>query len=229
VLQRGIDLLGPIFTQLYGQAEAPLAITCLQPWEHTPERLASAGKPYTFVEVDIRDAEGRSLGPGEVGEVLTRGPHTMDHYWRRPEATAQTKEPDGWLHTGDIGRWDEQGYLYLLDRRHDVIISGGFNVYPREVEDVLLSHPAVVEAAVVGIPDEKWGERVTAAVVLRSPADPEEIRAFCTDRLAGFKRPKVVEIWPELPTSPVGKSLRREVRDRMLAAQRGEAPRREDS
>ena len=217
VLQRGLDLLGPVFTQLYGQAEAPLAITCLQPWEHTPERLTSAGKPYTFVEVDIRDAEGRSLGVDEVGEVHTRGPHTMDHYWRRPEATAETKEADGWLHTGDIGRWDADGYLHLLDRRHDVIISGGFNVYPREVEDALLAHPAVVEAAVVGLPDEKWGERVTAAVVVRTDAEPDEIRDFCADRLAGFKRPRTVEIWPDLPTSPVGKSLRREVRDRMLA------------
>jgi acyl-CoA synthetase (AMP-forming)/AMP-acid ligase II len=217
VLQRGIDLLGPVFAQLYGQAEAPLAITCLQPWEHTPERLASAGKPYTFVEVDVRDREGRSLGVDEVGEVLTRGPHTMDRYWRRPEASADTKEPDGWLHTGDIGRFDADGYLYLLDRRHDVIISGGFNVYPREVEDALLAHPAVVEAAVVGLPDAKWGERVTAAVVLRTQAEPEAIRDFCAGRLAGFKRPKTVEIWPDLPTSPVGKSLRREVRDRMLA------------
>jgi len=217
VLQRGIDVLGPVFAQLYGQAEAPLAITCLQPWEHTAERLTSAGKPYTFVEVQVRDAEGRVLGPGEVGEVLTRGPHTMSRYWRRPEATAETIEPDGWLHTGDIGRWDDEGYLSLLDRRHDVIISGGFNVYPREVEDALLGHPAVVQAAVVGLPDEKWGERVAAAVVTRADADPDEIREFCAGRLAGFKRPRAVEIWPDLPTSPVGKSLRREVRDRMVA------------
>jgi acyl-CoA synthetase (AMP-forming)/AMP-acid ligase II len=235
VLQRGIDVLGPVFTQLYGQAEAPLAITCLQPWEHTPERLTSAGKPYTFVEVDIRNADGDPLGVDEVGEVLTRGPHTMDRYWRRPEATAETKDADGWVHTGDIGRWDAEGYLHLLDRRHDVIISGGFNVYPREVEDALLTHPAVVEAAVVGLPDEKWGERVTAAVVTRAgdfPVDPEEIRAFCADRLAGFKRPKTVEIWADLPTSPVGKSLRREVRDRMLSrAERAGAriPHREDA
>lgn len=217
VLARGIDVLGPVFTQLYGQAEAPLAITCLQPWEHTPERLTSAGKPYTFVEVDVRDADGTSLGPGEVGEVLTRGPHTLARYWRRPEQTAETKDADGWVHTGDLGRWDAEGYLHLQDRRHDVIISGGFNVYPREVEDALLAHPAVVEAAVVGLPDSTWGERVTAAVVLRESVAPEEIRDFCTGRLAGFKRPKAVEIWTDLPTSPVGKSLRREVRDRMLA------------
>ncbi|WP_420751146.1 class I adenylate-forming enzyme family protein [Rhodococcus sp. O3] len=218
VLQRGLDVLGPVFAQLYGQAEAPLAITCLQPWEHTPERLTSAGKPYTFVEVQIRDTDGNVLGPGGVGEVLTRGPHTMSRYWRRPEATAETIEPDGWLHTGDIGRWDDDGYLHLLDRRHDVIISGGFNVYPREVEDALLTHPAVVEAAVVGLPDEKWGERVAAAVVTRSDTRPEEILEFCADRLAGFKRPRAIEIWPAIPTSPVGKSLRREVRDRMAAA-----------
>ncbi|MFC9553511.1 AMP-binding protein [Rhodococcus sp. NPDC056960] len=218
VLQRGIDILGPVFAQLYGQAEAPLAITCLQPWEHTPERLTSAGKPYTFVEVQVRASDGTALGPGEVGEVLTRGPHTMSRYWRRPDATAETIEPDGWLHTGDIGRWDDDGYLHLLDRRHDVIISGGFNVYPREVEDALLTHPAVVEAAVVGLPDEKWGERVAAAVVTRSTAEPDEILEFCSDRLAGFKRPRSLEIWPNIPTSPVGKSLRREVRDRMVAA-----------
>jgi acyl-CoA synthetase (AMP-forming)/AMP-acid ligase II len=215
VLQRGIDLLGPVFTQLYGQAEAPLAITCLQPWEHTPERLTSAGKPYTFVEVDVRDAAGTSLPRGGVGEIMTRGPHTMSRYWRRPEATAETIDADGWLHTGDIGQLDDSGYLYLLDRRHDVIISGGFNVYPREVEDVLLSHPAVVEAAVVGLADDKWGERVCAAVVLRSPATSDEVLDFCNDRLAGFKRPRVVELWDALPKSPVGKSLRREVRDRM--------------
>ncbi|AII11410.1 AMP-binding protein [Rhodococcus opacus] len=218
VLQRGIDILGPVFAQLYGQAEAPLAITCLQPWEHTPDRLTSAGKPYTFVEVQVRSIDGTVLGPGEVGEVLTRGPHTMSRYWRRPDATAETIEPDGWLHTGDIGRWDEDGYLHLLDRRHDVIISGGFNVYPREVEDALLTHPAVVEAAVVGLPDDKWGERVAAAVVTRTTADPDEILEFCSDRLAGFKRPRSLEIWPNIPTSPVGKSLRREVRDRMVAA-----------
>jgi acyl-CoA synthetase (AMP-forming)/AMP-acid ligase II len=220
LLQRGLDRLGPVFAQLYGQAEAPLAITCLQPWEHTPERLTSAGKPYTFVEVDVRDGDGRSLGPDEVGEVLTRGPHTLREYWRRPSETAATKDPDGWVHTGDIGRWDAEGYLHLLDRRHDVIISGGYNVYPREVEDVLLSHPAVREAAVVGLPDDTWGERVSAAIVTRSSGvDPAEIGEYCAGRLAGFKRPRTVRIWPELPTSPVGKSLRREVRTRMLAGE----------
>ncbi|OZF06301.1 MULTISPECIES: AMP-binding protein [Nocardiaceae] len=215
LLARGIDILGPVFAQLYGQAEAPLAITCLQPWEHDQERLASAGKPYTFVEVDIRDTDNNSLPAGGVGEVVTRGPHTMREYWRRPEATAETIDPDGWLHTGDLGRIDDSGYLFLLDRRHDVIISGGFNVYPREVEDALLAHPAVLEAAVVGIADERWGERVCAAVVVRAAVTAEELTEHCSSRLAGFKRPRYIEFWDSLPTSPVGKSLRREVRDRM--------------
>ncbi|MFJ9388922.1 AMP-binding protein [Nocardioides sp. NPDC101246] len=214
VITRAVDVLGPVLAQLYGQAEAPLAITCLQPWEHL-DHLGSAGKPYTFVEVDVRDTDGNSLPPGEVGEVMTRGPHTMKEYWQRPEATAETIEPDGWLHTGDLGAFDENGYLSLMDRRHDVIISGGYNVYPREVEDVLLGHPAVLAAAVVGIPDAKWGEQVSAAVVLRSPVGAEELTEHCDARLAGFKRPRRIEFWDALPTSPVGKSLRREVRDQM--------------
>lgn len=214
LVSRALDVLGPILAELYGQAEAPLAITCLQPWEHR-ERPGSAGKPYTFVEVDVRDPEGTSLPPGEVGEVMTRGPHTMTEYWQRPEATAETIEPDGWLHTGDLGAFDDNGYLNLRDRRHDVIISGGYNVYPREVEDVLLSHPAVLAAAVVGIPNQKWGEQVSAAVVLRTPADVDELTAHCKGQLASFKMPRRIEFWSELPTSPVGKPLRRDVRDQM--------------
>ncbi|TYQ11755.1 UNVERIFIED_ORG: acyl-CoA synthetase (AMP-forming)/AMP-acid ligase II [Gordonia westfalica J30] len=215
LLARGIEVLGPVFAQLYGQAEAPLAITCLQPSEHTPDRLASAGKPYTFVEVDVRDENGNPVPAGESGEVVTRGPHTMSGYWRRPDATAETIGPDGWLRTGDIGQMDADGFLYLLDRRHDVIISGGFNVYPREVEDVLLTHPAVREAAVVGIADAKWGQKVSAAVVLREPVGDEALMSHCADRLAGFKRPRHIEFWDELPKSPVGKSLRRTVRETM--------------
>ncbi len=215
LLAKGIDTLGPVFAQLYGQAEAPLAITCLQPAEHTPDRLASAGKAYTFVEVDIRDAQGNSLPAGTAGEVCTRGPHTMSGYWQRAEATAETLGADGWLRTGDIGQLDESGFLYLLDRRHDVIISGGFNVYPREVEDVLVSHPAVREAAVVGIDDARWGQKVAAALVVRESVSEQDIVDFCDERLAGFKRPRHIEFWDELPKSSVGKSLRRSVRDTM--------------
>lgn len=224
LLARGIETLGPVFAQLYGQAEAPLAITCLQPWEHTPQRLASAGKPYTFVEVDIVDAQGESLPPGTAGEVVTRGPHTMSGYWQRPDATAETLRDDGWLRTGDIGQLDDDGYLYLLDRRHDVIISGGFNVYPREVEDVLLDHPAVREAAVVGVDDERWGQRVSAAVVLREAVDDQALIDHCADRLAGFKRPRHIERWDELPKSAVGKSLRRTVRESMQQSAHTETP-----
>ncbi|MGW5518859.1 class I adenylate-forming enzyme family protein [Nocardia africana] len=219
VLTRAIDTLGPVFAQLYGQAESPLAITCLQPWEHTPQRLASAGKPYSFVEMEIRDAEGKPVPPGAPGEVVTRGPQTMSGYWQRPDATAETLGADGWLRTGDIGQVDAEGYLYLLDRRHDVIISGGFNVYPREVEDVLVAHPAVREAAVVGIDDIKWGQRVSAAVVLRAPIDRQALLDHCAHRLAGFKTPKHIEIWDELPKSAVGKSLRRTVREAMHNSQ----------
>lgn len=215
LLARGLDVLGPVFAQLYGQAEAPLAITCLQPAEHTPDRLASAGKPYTFVEVDIRDAVGNSLPAGTAGEVCTRGPHTMSGYWQHDDATAETISDDGWLRTGDIGQLDDSGFLYLLDRRHDVIISGGFNVYPREVEDVLVSHPAVREAAVVGIDDARWGQKVAAAIVVRESVAREDIVDYCDSRLAGFKRPRHIEFWDQLPKSSVGKSLRRSVRDTM--------------
>jgi acyl-CoA synthetase (AMP-forming)/AMP-acid ligase II len=198
----------------YGLSEGSCAST-LNPL-NGPRKPGTVGLPFPGQTIRIVDANGNPVADGESGEVLIQGPNVMRGYLNRPEETAKTLV-DGWLHTGDIGRFDADGYLYLLDRRHDVIISGGFNVYPREVEDALLAHPAVVEAAVVGLPDAKWGERVTAAVVLRAPADPEQIRDFCARRLAGFKRPKSVEIWPDLPTSPVGKSLRREVRDRMLA------------
>ncbi|HEX4109953.1 MAG TPA: AMP-binding protein [Solirubrobacteraceae bacterium] len=216
LLRRALDTLGPVLAQTYGQAEAPLAITLLRPDEHDEPRLTSAGRPYTFVEAEIFGEDGEPVGPGETGEVVSRGPHVMQGYWNDPQATAETIDERGWLHTGDLGRWDEEGYLHLVDRRHDVIISGGFNVYPREVEDTLLTHPAIVEAAVVGVPDERWGERIAAAVVARGPVTPQELEDHCRDRLAGFKRPRHIELWDELPRSPVGKSLRREVREAMV-------------
>jgi acyl-CoA synthetase (AMP-forming)/AMP-acid ligase II len=216
LLRRALDTLGPVLAQTYGQAEAPLAITLLRPEEHDEPRLTSAGRPYTFVEAAIFGEDGEPVAAGETGEVVTRGPHVMQGYWNDPEATAAAIDEHGWLHTGDLGRWDEEGYLHLVDRRHDVIISGGFNVYPREVEDALLTHPAVVEAAVVGVPDETWGERIAAAVVARSEVTPQELEDHCRERLAGFKRPRHIELWQELPRSPVGKSLRREVRETMI-------------
>ncbi|HKN90638.1 MAG TPA: AMP-binding protein [Acidimicrobiia bacterium] len=218
VLQRGLDAFGSVFVQTYGQAEAPLCITCLQPEDH--DRLGSAGRPYTLVEAGIIDDDGRPVGPGVDGEVVTRGQHVMAGYWRRPDATAEVLQPDGWLRTGDIGRMDEDGFLYLVDRRNDMIISGGFNVYPREVEDVLKSHPAVVEAVVFGLADEKWGERVAAAVVVKEAVEPAALEAFCAERIAGYKRPRRLEVWDDIPLSPVGKVLRRAARERMLAEDR---------
>ena len=210
VLQQGMQVLGRVFVQIYGQAEAPLCITCLQPEDH--DRVASAGRPYSLVDARVCDEEGRELPQGETGEVLARGTHVMRGYWNRPEDTAAKITPDGWLRTGDVGYFDKDGFLYLVDRKNDLIISGGFNVYPREVEDVLLAHPAIAEAAVVGLPDERWGDLVHAVISVRRPVTEEEVLAFCAERLAGFKRPRGVTVLRELPKSPVGKILRRESR-----------------
>ena len=155
------------------------------------------------------------MTPGTVGEIVCRGPQTMARYWNRPEATAQAFR-GGWLHTGDIGRMDEDGFFYLLDRKHDLLISGGYNVYPREVEDVLLSLDGVREAAVVGVPDEVWGDRVHAVVAGRG-LDSTALLAATRNRLAGYKTPKSIEIWDELPKSAANKILRREVKARVLA------------
>lgn len=216
VLERAIAALGRVFVQIYGQAEAPMCITCLQPEDH--DRLGSAGRPYTLVDLRIGDEAGEELPVGEVGEVLARGAHVMKEYWQKPVETRQKFTADGWLRTGDVGRVDADGFLYLVDRKNDLIISGGFNVYPREVEDVLLAHPQVAEAAVVGLPDERWGDRVHAVVTTRGPLGEEELLGFCAERLAGFKRPRGVTILAEMPKSPVGKVLRREARERVLMA-----------
>jgi acyl-CoA synthetase (AMP-forming)/AMP-acid ligase II len=214
VAARALDVFGPVLVQTYGQAEAPLCITLLRPDEH--DRPGAAGRPYTLVEMDVVDDDGAPVATGETGEVVTRGQHVMAGYWRNPEATAAAIRPDGWLRTGDMGRLDDDGFLYLVDRRNDMIISGGFNVYPREVEDTLKSHPAVIEAVAVGLPDEKWGERVAAAVITRHPVEPADLEAFCAERMAGYKRPRRLEVWDDIPLSPVGKVLRRAARDRML-------------
>lgn len=206
-----MNVFGPKLAQTYGQAEAPMAITCLQPDEH--DRIGSAGRPYTLVEVGVLDQDDRPLPPGSEGEVVTRGQHIMAGYWNRPAETAEVIR-GGWVHTGDIGVFDDDGYLYLRDRKSDMIISGGYNVYPREVEDVLIAHPAVREAAVVGLPDERWGERVHAVVVLREPVALDEILSYAGEKVARFKRPKTGEVWKtSLPKSPAGKILRREIRE----------------
>jgi acyl-CoA synthetase (AMP-forming)/AMP-acid ligase II len=215
VLRRGEERFGRVFAQTYGQAESPMMITFLAPQEH--DRIGSCGRPYTLVEAAIVDEHGNFLPPGDVGEIVCRGPQLMIGYWNRPEATAQVFR-HGWLHTGDLGRMDEDGFFYIVDRKSDMLISGGFNVYPREVEDVLLAYDGVVEAAVVGIADEKWGDRVHAVVAGRPGLDSAAILAFAAGRLAGFKRPKSIEIWAELPKSSANKILRREIRERVSAA-----------
>lgn len=214
VLERAEAAFGRIFVQCYGQAESPMVITCLQPEDH--DRVGSCGRPFTIAEVAVFDEDDRPVAVGEAGEIVCRGPQTMAGYWNRPEETARAFR-NGWLHTGDIGRMDEDGFFYLLDRKHDMLISGGFNVYPREVEDVLLAFEGVVEAAVIGLPDDTWGDRIHAVVAGQPGLNGDDILAFAHGRLAGFKRPRSIEIWPELPKSPVNKILRRSIRETIVA------------
>ena len=221
-LRAAIARFGPVLTQLYGQGEAPMTISYLPAWAHEgadEETLQSAGFARTGVEIRILDAEGGEVPQGGVGEISVRGDVVMRGYWRNEAANAAAFTR-GWLRTGDIGQIDAHGRLRLLDRRHDVIISGGSNIYPREVEDALTRHPAVKEAIVFGVPDREWGESVAAAVVLRpdhAGVDAEALIAFCRDQLASFKKPKRIEFFEELPKNAYGKVMRRELRDRLAA------------
>ncbi|MGQ0620049.1 MAG: class I adenylate-forming enzyme family protein [Panacagrimonas sp.] len=217
LLKRAEARFGRVFAQSYGQAESPMVITCLKPEDH--DRVGSCGRPFTTVEVAIFDDDDNVLPPGGVGEIVCRGTQLMAYYWGRPEATEKAFRK-GWLHTGDIGRMDEDGFFYILDRKNDMLISGGYNVYPREVEDVLVEFDGVIEAAVIGIPDERWGDRIHAVVTARPGLDTQALVAFAADRLANYKRPKAIDIWPELPKSGANKILRREIRDSMLARTR---------
>ncbi len=204
---------GQIFAQTYGQAESPMVITCLKPEDH--DRVGSCGRPFTIAEVAVVDQEDNFLPPNEPGEIVTRGPQTMAGYWNRPKATARAFR-NGWLHTGDIGAMDEDGFFYILDRKDDMLISGGFNVYPREVEEILMTCEGVREAAVVGLPDELWGDRVHAVVTGSRALCSQQVMAHAKGHLANYKRPKDIEIWPELPKSAANKILRRSVRERIL-------------
>lgn len=214
VLQRAEKHFGRIFTQFYGQAESPMAISCLKPEDH--DRTGSCGRPFSVVDVAIFDDNDEPLPSGEIGEIVCRGPQLMAGYWNRPNETADVFRR-GWLHTGDIGKMDEDGFVYIMDRKNDMLVSGGFNVYPREVEDVLMAFGGVIEAAVVGLPDEKWGDRIHAVVAGNSSLDTDELMKFARDKLANFKCPKSIDIWPELPKSAANKILRREVREKVLA------------
>jgi long-chain acyl-CoA synthetase len=211
-----LDRFGPCFAQIYGQGESPMTITLLPKdevgdREHPRwlERLASAGRPYACMEVRIVDEEDRDLPLGEAGEIICRGDPVMPGYWQNPEANARTMR-GAWLHTGDVGSMDGYGYLTLRDRSKDVIISGGSNIYPREVEEVLLMHPAVREVSVIGRQDAEWGEVVVAYVAGKAP--PQELDALCLSKIARFKRPKEYVFIDALPKNSYGKILKTELR-----------------
>ena len=216
-LKKAIQVFGNIFIQGYGLTEGLNPLTVLPKKDHVLDgserslkRLSSIGKEVTIARVRIMDEEGKILPAGQIGEIVVQSEQNMKGYWKKPEATAETLR-NGWLHTRDLGYIDEDGYVYLVDRKDDMIVSGGFNVYPKEVEDVLYMHPAVLEAAVFGVPDEKWGEAVRATVSLKPgmKATEEEIIEHCKKHLAGFKKPKSVAFIEALPKSAYGKILRR--------------------
>ncbi|MFO7600621.1 MAG: long-chain fatty acid--CoA ligase [Candidatus Desulfacyla sp.] len=219
-LKEAMAKLGPCLVQLFGQAESPMTITYLSHRDHVlkgtqeqMQRLASAGIERTDVEVKIFGPDDVELPVGEMGEIVTRSDLVMKGYWRNEAATKETIR-NGWLHTGDMGYMDEQGYLFIMDRSKDMIISGGENIYPREIEEALVRHSAVREVAVIGIPDPKWGEAVKAVVALVEGASvtEDELILFCKDNIAGYKKPKSIDFVKELPKNNYGKILKRELR-----------------
>ncbi len=221
-VKQAIDLFGPCMTQIYGQAECPCTIGILSPADHLEalsapdkeKRLLSCGRPPVFVKVEMMDDDGNLLAEGEWGEIVVRGTFVSLGYYGDPEASEANRQ-HGWHHTGDIGYKDADGFVYIVDRKMDMIISGGLNVYPIEIERLIWSHPAVQDCAVIGVPDEKWGEAVKAIVELKSGESvaEAEIIALCKEGLSAYKTPKTVEFWDELPRSGVGKVLKRKVRE----------------
>jgi fatty-acyl-CoA synthase len=207
-LVEGIERIGPVFSQLYGQTEC-YPVSVLRKADHdpkTPELFLSCGFPSSACEVKLFDDEDQEVATGEAGEIRVRAPHAMAEYWKRPEQTAETLK-NGWLHTGDIARFDERGYLFILDRKKDMVVSGGFNIFPREVEDVLSQHADVAMVAVVGVPDDKWGEAVTAVVVAREGTHPnaEELIALVKAHKGAAHAPKHIKFVKELPMTGLGK------------------------
>jgi acyl-CoA synthetase (AMP-forming)/AMP-acid ligase II len=218
LLRECIAMFGAEFTQNYGMTETTGTICVLPPEDHCVEgnqRMRSAGKPLPGVEVVIRGRDGQILPQGEIGEIVTRSSSNMLGYWKLPEATATTMDADGWIATGDVGYLDEDGYVYMYDRAKDMIITGGENVYPAEVESAIYGHPDVLEVAVIGVPDAKWGEAVKAVCVPKPGAtiDPASIIDWTRSRIAGFKVPKSVDVIGALPRNPSGKILRRQLRE----------------
>jgi len=209
--------------QIYGQGESPMTITALPRAFHADtahprylQRLSSVGVAQSMIEVRITDSDGNVLPAGETGEIEAKGPPVMLGYWNNPDATAETLR-DGWLHTGDVGRLDDDGFLTLSDRSKDVIISGGTNIYPREVEEALLTHDAVHEVSVIGVADPEWGENVVACVVLRNGATASDaaLDAHCLATIARFKRPKRYVYLDALPKNNYGKVLKTALRERL--------------
>ena len=219
-LKQAIEVIGPVMMGGYGQTEAPAAIAYLPPDAHFvggkiagDERLSSVGQPNPLIRVDIMDDDNRILPQGETGEICVQGDLVMKGYYKAPDKTAETII-DGWLHTGDVGHIDAEGFLHITDRKKDMIISGGFNVYPSEVEQVIWGHPAVQDCAVIGVPDATWGEAVKAVVELNAgqTVSAEELIALCKDKLGSVKAPKSVDFIATLPRSPVGKVLKKDLR-----------------
>jgi fatty-acyl-CoA synthase len=218
-LAQAIEHWGPIFYQFYGQTEAPMVIAHLKKGEHDltkPDRLSSCGKPVPWMHVALLDSNDQPVGAGESGEICTRGPLVMNGYKDLPDETAATLSGD-WLHTGDVGRFDDEGFLYIVDRTKDMVITGGFNVFPREVEDVISTHPAVSMVMVIGVPDEKWGEAVKAVVVLQAGHEPSdaltaELQQLVKDAKGSQQSPKTIDYVDTLPLTPVGKPDKKAVR-----------------
>ena len=230
-LEKGLELLGPVFVQIYGLTESNWPVTALRREDHVPastagvdarrRRLSSCGRPTSVGELRVVRPDGSDAAPGEAGEVLVRGRNTMRGYW---SGAAKPGDPEGgdrkgldaegWMHTGDVAVRDDDGFLTIVDRLHDMMVSGGFNVYPREVEDALSSHPSVLESAVVGLPDDEWGERIHAVVVLREGAEADEaaLAAHVAALTAPYKKPRSFAFVPELPKNASGKVLRRALR-----------------
>ncbi|QHE83923.1 long-chain-fatty-acid--CoA ligase [Hydrogenophaga sp. BPS33] len=221
------EKLGPVLSQGYGGGETTGGLILFSTQDHAgavrekPARLASCGRPIGESEVRVVNEAGQLVRGDEVGEIVVRGPDVFAGYWKEPELTRQAFDADGWLHTGDLAKVDDEGFIYIVDRSKDMIISGGFNVYPTEVEQALYAHPAVYEACVVGVPDDTWGEAVKAVVVLRPGAQATEadIAQHCRDTLADFKKPRSVDFVAELPRNPNGKISRKAVREPFWAGQ----------
>lgn len=222
-LEEALTRIGPVMAQLFGQTEAPMMISTMSPADHfrpdgsiATERLSSAGRPAPLVTTAVMGEDGAILPNGERGEIVVRSSLVMAGYYKNPDATAEASR-FGWHHTGDIGYLDGDGFLYIVDRAKDMVITGGFNVYSTEVEQALMAHPAVQDCAVIGLPDEKWGERVTAIVQLLPGhnVDPGEVKAFVKERIGSVKAPKQIEVWPDLPRSKVGKVLKTEIKKQL--------------